>query len=273
MEISLEELEKLNNLSVKLRLDILNLLEKGGSGHIGGSFSSLDILIALYYKILNNGKFDSDSPTRDRFILSKGHAELAMYSVLLELGHINSSENDIMKAYGSVFQGHPNKEWIKGVEFSTGSLGQGISFAVGQAICGKKDGFNVYTLLGDGELQEGQVWEAIITIPRFALSNLTIIIDYNKFQLEGEELTINNKEDLKKVFEGWGYYVKIIDGHNYKSIVEALSLQTDAAKIIIADTIKGKGISFMENNNEYHGKQLTEEEIKSAKQELKYKEG
>ena len=268
MNITTEELKELKKLSSKLRIDILELLERGGSGHIGGSFSCLEILISLYYKIMNKGIPNFTNKKRDRFILSKGHAELAMYVILQDLECFSRKEKDVLKAYNSKFQGHPNKEWIKEIEFSTGSLGQGISFALGQAICGREDGFDVYTLLGDGELQEGQVWEAIIAIPRLNINNLTIIIDYNKYQLEGETLTIKNIENLKQIFEAWGYYTKIINGHDYESIIRECSLKLEKPKVIIADTIKGKGVSFMENNNEYHGKQLSKKEISLAKKEL-----
>lgn len=251
-----------NQIALECRRIIFRLLSNGKPGHIGGSLSCLDLLVVIYYRIVVQ-KEDF------HFIMSKGHCECGLYSVLLYFNLLDE-KIDNYKLLNSKMQGHPNKNYIDALEYSSGSLGQGISFAVGKALSlGNKSNSKVIVLAGDGEMQEGQVWEALQSCIRYKINNFILIIDMNKFQLENSTLMITKDENLEKFLNLMGFAVKTIDGHSYKEIYEMLSYNIDSPQIILAKTVKGKGISFMENNNDYHGRELTEDELNNCFEELK----
>ncbi len=269
--VSRVEINKLEQKAAELRILILKMIEKSGSGHIGGSYSCLEILIALYNKIMKHDNKNPDWEKRDRLVLSKGHAESALYAVLCSAGYYPVDYTETMRKIGCPLQGHPCAKWLKGVDYSTGSLGQGLSFGVGQALSGKKQGFNVFVVVGDGELQEGQIWEAAIFAPKYELNNLTVFIDCNKFQLESPTQVTGDMERLGSMWSSLGWDVIQVDGHSFEGIISSCCKKQDKPRVILASTIKGKGVSFMENNNEYHGKSLSNEEIQAAYSELLHK--
>ena len=260
-------------LTVELRVDIIRMIEAAGSGHPGGSLSIIDILAVLYAKFL---RFDAKRPDwndRDRLILSKGHGCPALYAVMSHFGYFPKEELLTLRKLGSPLQGHPDRLRLPGIEFSSGSLGQGLSVAVGMAIAAKLDkrDTTAYCVLGDGELQEGQCWEAFMSAPKFKLDNLVAIIDHNNGQIDGpvdEVMPIEPVEDKLRAF-GWDT-VKI-DGHDFTQIEKALA-QAKAAEgkpfAIVAKTIKGKGVSFMENNIGWHGVAPKKEEADKAVAEI-----
>ncbi len=257
------------DLARTIRKDILKVLTKAGSGHTGGSLSIVEILLALYYKKMTHRPSQPDWPDRDRFILSKGHGAPALYAVLARLGYFELSDLWFLRCICGRLQGHPYNCSTPGVEISTGSLGQGLSAANGIAIAGKidKKGYRVYCLLGDGEVQEGQVWEAAMTAAHYKLDNLCALIDYNKLQIDGPVSEIMGIEPLKKKWQAFGWSTSEIDGHCIKDILNALDCaETVKGKpsMIICHTVKGKGVSFMENKVEYHGVAPTAEELESA---------
>jgi len=257
-------------LAPKLRQDIVNMVYLAQSGHPGGSLSIIDILIVLYFGGIL--KYDSKNPQweeRDYFILSKGHASPALYAVLAEAGYFSKEEFFSFRQIDSLLQGHPVNK-IPGVEVSTGSLGQGLSVACGIAL-GKKDK-NVFVALGDGELQEGQVWEAAMTAAHYQLNNLIAIVDKNNLQIDGPTKKVMHVGDIAKKFEAFNWEVQKIDGHNFSAIEtafkKALEKKSQKPQVIVASTVKGKGISFMENNHNWHGKAPSEEEMEQVKKEL-----
>lgn len=260
--------EKMKELAKKLRFLIIDSVAKSGSGHIGGSLSCVEILLSLYTTVIKHDPTNPLWESRDRFILSKGHAEAAYYGALHLSGYIPIEWLMTMRKFGSPLQGHPDPNWLDIIDFSGGSLGQGLSFAAGQAIHGKKVGSRTFTLLGDGELQEGQIWEAAIFAPRYKLDNLVAIVDCNGYQLEGSTLGTGKLEEMKQAWEALGWNVHIIDGHNFAEIRIACVKVEGKPTLILAKTIKGKGISFMEHNNDFHGRGLTANEIESAYREL-----
>lgn len=261
-ETNLEELAK------ELRFLIIDSIARSGSGHIGGSLSCVEILLSLYAKVIKHDPANPHWELRDRFIMSKGHAEAVYYGTLHLSGYIPKEWFLTMRKFGSPLQGHPDPNWLDVINFAGGSLGQGLSFAAGQAIHGKKVGFRIFALLGDGELQEGQIWEAAIFAPRYKLDNLFAFVDCNGYQLEGSTLGTANLVDMKRAWEGLGWNVRIIDGHDFGEICSACVKAEGKPTLILAKTIKGKGISFMEHNNDFHGRGLTAEEIESAYREL-----
>ncbi|NQV08614.1 transketolase [Candidatus Woesearchaeota archaeon] len=254
----------------KLRVDALSMIYKAQSGHPGGSFSSIDILIGLYnYKLKINPK-NPKWDKRDRFIMSKGHASPAVYAVLGDLGFFHKKEFNNFRQLGGLLQGHVDAK-IPGVEMSTGSLGQGLSF--GNGICFAREldkkNYGVYVLMGDGEVQEGQVWEAAMTASHYGL-NITAILDRNRIQNDGFVKDTMVIEPLKDKWESFGWHVVEINGHDFNEILDTLDEleKIKGPKIIIAHTVKGKGVSFMENNPSFHGKAPNEEEMKIALKEL-----
>ncbi len=259
--------------SKTLRIEILKMLTHAGSGHTGGSLSAADIVTALYfYKMKHNPK-DPKWKERDRFILSKGHAAPLLYAALALSGYFDISMLKSLRKLGSPLQGHPCSKMLPGVEISTGSLGQGLSIANGLAMGLKLDGLKsrVYCLLGDGEIQEGQVWEAAMTASHYKLDNLCAIIDNNGLQIDGHCCDVMCIEPIVNKWESFGWYVIDIDGHDMKSITNALDeAETIKQKptMIVARTIKGKGVSFFEGKVQYHGIAPTEEELKMALKEL-----
>ena len=266
-------LEKIAN---NVRIDILEEVYNAKSGHIGGAFSIADILTVLYFNEMNIDAKSPDSPDRDRLVLSKGHASAALYAVLAEKGYIDKEELKTFRNIDSNLQGHPDMNKVPGVDMTTGSLGQGLSVANGIALSSKLDsrGYRVYCILGDGELQEGQVWEAAMTAEKYQLDNLCVIIDANELQLTDTTMNVKgiNQNDIEQKFRAFGFQTVVIDGHNIESIIRALTIAEmtkGKPTAIICKTIKGKGVSFMENQIDWHGKAPNDEEYKIAMQELK----
>ena len=266
-------LEKIAN---NVRIDILEEVYNAKSGHIGGAFSIADILTVLYFNEMNIDAKSPDSPDRDRLVLSKGHASAALYAVLAEKGYIDKEELKTFRNIDSNLQGHPDMNKVPGVDMTTGSLGQGLSVANGMALSSKLDskGYRVYCILGDGELQEGQIWEAAMTAEKYQLDNLCVIIDANELQLTDTTMNVKgiNQDDIEQKVRAFGFQTVVIDGHNIESIIRALTIAEmtkGKPTAIICKTIKGKGVSFMENQIDWHGKAPNDEEYKIAMQELK----
>ena len=266
-------LEKIAN---NIRMDILEEVYNAKSGHIGGAFSIADILTVLYFNEMNIDAKIPDSPDRDRLVLSKGHASAALYAALAEKGYIDKEELKTFRNIDSNLQGHPDMKKVPGVDMTTGSLGQGLSVANGMAISSKLDsrGYRVYCIIGDGELQEGQVWEASMTAEKYQLDNLCVIVDANELQLTDSTMNVKgiNYNDIEQKFRAFGFQTVVIDGHNIESIIRALTIAEmtkGKPTVIICKTIKGKGVSFMENQIDWHGKAPNDEEYEMAVNELK----
>jgi len=268
-----EELRnKLETISRELRRDIVRMIGLAGSGHPGGSLSCVEILACLYFYKMRHRPGEPDWPLRDRFVLSKGHAAPALYAVLARCGYFDREELWRLRRLGSMLQGHPDRLRTPGVEISTGSLGQGLSAACGMALGLRMDGIpsRVYALIGDGESQEGGIWEAAMLAAHQRLGNLTAILDNNGMQIDGRCCEVVSLGDLPAKWRSFGWEVQEVDGHDVLEICEALD-RADAARgpgIVIAHTVKGKGVSFMENNVDFHGKAPTREEMERALEEL-----
>lgn len=266
------DIKELKKKAIQIRKDILTMLEKAGSGHTGGSLSLVEILIALYYcKIRHNSK-EPNWPLRDRVVLSKGHGCPALYAVLADLGYFPREELWTLRRLGSRLQGHP-QIGLPGIEISSGSLGQGLSIANGIAIAHKLDGIKakVYCIMGDGETNEGQIWEAAMTAGHYRLENVCGIIDYNKMQIDGFCKDVKNLEPFAKKWENFGWYTVEVDGHDLRELIEALGKIDkikDKPQVIIAHTIKGKGVSFIENQVKWHGIAPKKEDLEKALKEL-----
>ena len=265
-----KELEK---KAKRIRRLIIKMLEKAGSGHPGGSLSSTDILTCLYFAVMRHKPENPRWPQRDRFQMSKGHCCPLWYAVLTEAGYFPEKELWTLRNLGSILQGHP--DWrTPGVDVASGSLGQGLSVAIGMVLAGRldKSPYRVYCLLGDGEIQEGQIWEAAMAATHYRCDNLCAVLDYNGYQIDGRVKDIMNLEPLTDKWRSFGWHTIDIDGHNIAQILaafdEARTIK-DKPTIIIAKTIKGKGVSFMENVVDFHGRAPTEEEAKKALEELK----
>lgn len=257
----------------KIRVNILKMISIAGSGHPGGSLSIVEILVYLYFYRMKVDPSHPKSPERDRFILSKGHCCPAWYAVLAEKGFFNESVLWTLRDIESILQGHPDMKKTPGVDMTSGSLGQGLSCGVGMAIGSKlsKKNFFVYVLVGDGELQSGQIWEAVLCAAKYNLNNLIVIVDNNKFQTDGKTSDIMPIEPIEDKFKSFKWFVTRINGHSFHEIHNAFEMIdkiTSKPKVIIADTIKGKGVSFMENNHLWHGLAPNEEETKKAISEI-----
>ncbi len=269
--VNVNELEQ---IARTLRCHIVKMIAAANSGHPGGSLSAVEIITALYFGgVLRHDPKNPDWPDRDRFILSKGHGAPALYAALAERGYFPVSELDTLRQVNSRLQGHPVQGTLPGVEASTGSLGQGLSIGIGHAIAARLDGksFRTYVLLGDGECQEGQVWEAALTAPNQDLTSLTAIVDFNRFQLDGPVEDINSLTPFNEKWRSFGWRVLEIDGHDLTAVLGALHEAQEAQDkptCIIAHTVKGKGVTFMENNNEFHGKAPTKEQLEVALHQL-----
>lgn len=266
--------EQLAEIAKTIRVDIINMLAASGHGHPGGSLSCADILTVLYFSIMNIRPEQPDWNERDRFILSKGHAAPALYGTLMERGFLSKKQITTLHQYGSILQGHPDMNKAAGVDMSTGSLGQGLSVGNGMALSAKLKNkkYRVYVLLGDGEIQEGQVWEAAMTSAHYHLDNVTAVLDNNGLQIDGTNDDIMKVESIEDKFQAFGWMVIRVDGHNLFELNRAfLRAQQIKGKptIIIAKTVKGKGVSFMENKLEWHGKAPTAEQAEQALIELK----
>jgi len=269
----IKDLEKLQSIAKEVRKDIIRMTGNAGSGHPGGSLSCVEILITLFFKIMRHDPKNPKWEDRDRFILSKGHGAPALYAVLAQSGYISREELLTLRKINSRLQGHPDKRFLDILEVSTGSLGQGLSVGVGIALAGKidKKDYRVYVLIGDGESQEGQVWEAAMFSSFHKLDNLCAIMDYNKFQLDGKISEILDIEPVIKKWESFGWKVFEVNGHSFEELIEAFNEAKkikDKPQIIIAHTIKGKGVSFMEGNNHFHGRAPNKEEEKRALEEI-----
>lgn len=259
--------------AAKARLLGLDMVYGAASGHLGGSFSAMDLLTVLYQNVMQVDPADPSDPDRDRFVLSKGHCTPALYPTLALRGYFPTEELKLFRSVNGHMSGHAEMHHVKGVDMSTGSLGQGISAAVGMALAGKLDrkNYRVYTLLGDGEIEEGQVWEAAMSAAKFHLDNLCAIVDVNGLQIDGATADVMPSEPLDKKWEAFGWHVISCDGHDYQAI-EAAFEQARAVKrqptVLLARTVKGRGVSFMVNNAGWHGKAPNAEQYEQAKAEL-----
>lgn len=267
------DIKELTAKSNKLRIDILKMIYEAGSGHPGGSLSSIDILNILYNKIIVHKPEEPNWPQRDRFILSKGHVCPALYAVLADCGYFDPIELNKLRKFGCILQGHPCIEKTPGIEVSSGSLGQGLSVATGIALASKmnKEKTRVFCLMGDGELQEGQIWEAAMSAGHYKLDNLVGIVDYNKLQIDGKIEEVMNISPLVEKWIAFNWNVIEVDGHNLEELSSAFTkaLNTkDRPSVLIAHTIKGKGVSFMENNYLWHGTAPNQDQYKKALTEL-----
>ena len=264
--------KQLEEIACKVRIGIIEGVHAAKAGHPGGSLSIAEILTYLYFKEMNIDPENPKDAKRDRFVLSKGHAAPALYATLALRGFFPVDELITLRQIGSRLQGHPDMKNIPGVDMSTGSLGQGISTAVGMALSSKHfgDNYNVYTILGDGEIEEGQVWEAAMFAANKNLSNLTAFIDLNNLQIDGTIDEVNSAKPVDKKFEAFGWHVITIDGHDYDAIEAALqeAKTVDKPVAIIANTIKGKGVSYMENAVNWHGAAPNDELYAVAMEEL-----
>lgn len=267
-------LDQLKDIAKEIRKDIVTMLTESASGHPGGSLSAVEILTTLYFNEMNVDPSNPKNPERDRFVLSKGHAAPVLYSTLAEKGFFEKSELMKLRKIGSILQGHPNMNYIPGVDMSTGSLGQGISTAVGMALAGKLDNseYRVYTLLGDGELQEGQVWEAAMSAAHYKLGNLTAFVDYNGLQIDGDISEVMNPNPIADKFAAFGWNVIVLeDGHDLvaiKNSIEEAKKVTNKPTVVVCKTIKGKGVSFMENQAGWHGSAPNKEQCDLALREI-----
>ncbi|MDO4793089.1 MAG: transketolase [Filifactor alocis] len=256
-----------------MRKNIVKMVTSANSGHPGGSLSGVEILTSLYFEEMNFSKDNYEDPSRDRFVLSKGHASPLLYSALVEKGLIDEAELSTFRKINSRLQGHPNMNYVKGVEMSTGSLGQGLSAAVGMALSAKvhDQGYRVYSLLGDGEIQEGQIWEAAMSAAQFKLDNLVAIVDNNNLQIDGELTEVMSPYPIGEKFSAFGWEVLEVDGHNYDELLEAYAKARETKgkpTCIVAKTVKGKGVSYMENQCGWHGNAPSPEQCELAIKEL-----
>jgi len=260
-------------IAKRLRRHIITMTGKAGSGHPGGSLSAVEILTTLYFRVLRHKPLAPQWTNRDRFILSKGHAAPLLYATLAECGYFPIDELLTLRQMDSRLQGHTDRTLTPGVEMSAGALGQGLSFAIGVALAGRlnsKD-YRVYVLLGDGECDEGQVWEAAMAAAHFKVDNLVAIVDNNGQQIDGWNRDVMNLDPFPSKWQAFGWHVIEVDGHDFTQLTQAFNqakLVKGQPTVIIAHTIKGKGVSFMENNPDFHGKAPTAGEVKLALKEL-----
>jgi transketolase len=269
-DLSIPDLEK---MARQLRRDVITMIATAGSGHPGGSLSAADIVTALYFKAMHHDPKNPQWPSRDRFVLSKGHAAPILYAALAECGYFPVEELSTLRKLGSRLQGHTDRTLTPGVEMSAGSLGQGLSYGIGMALAGKLDkrDYRVYVLLGDGECEEGQVWEAAMFAPHHKVDRLTAIVDHNNLQLDGRVCDIMGIEPLADKWRAFNWNVLEINGHDMGEILKALKKAGEVKgkpTVIIAHTVKGKGVSFMEGNVDFHGKAPNQQETEQALKEL-----
>jgi transketolase len=266
-------IDEMKAMTKRLRRHIISMTGKAGSGHPGGSLSSVEIVTSLYFKVLRYRPSDPQWPDRDRFILSKGHAAPVLYATLAECGYFPTDELLTLRQIDSRLQGHTDRKLTPGVEMTAGALGQGLSFAVGAALTARLDAkdYRVYALLGDGECDEGQVWEAAMSAAHYNVDNLVAIVDNNGLQIDGWNCDVMNLDPFTEKWQAFGWNVIEVDGHDLTQLIEAFNRAKTVKgqpTVIIAHTIKGKGVSFMENNADFHGKAPNAEEIEIALKEL-----
>ncbi|MBQ9179262.1 MAG: transketolase [Firmicutes bacterium] len=273
------EVKKLEGVARLMRSDILRMTNAAGSGHPGGSLSAVELVAGLYFGgVINVDPKRPEWKGRDYFILSKGHAGPVLYSALARRGFFPMKELLTLRKYGSILQGHPHRDDTPGLDSSSGSLGQGLSISNGLALAFKKQNMKnrVYCLMGDGELQEGQVWEAIMFAAQHGLDNVCAMVDYNHVQLDDTLENIKALGDLTLKFKAFGWNVVEIDGHNFESVLGAYEMARcckGKPTVIVANTIKGKGVSFMEGDCAWHGKAPSDEELRKALEEINTKKG
>lgn len=270
------KLKELQILATKVRMNVIEGVYNAKSGHPGGSLSISDLLAYLYSEVMNIDPQNPKNPERDRLVLSKGHCAPGLYGILAEMGYFDKSEIKTLRQIGSILQGHPDMKKVPGVDMSSGSLGQGISAACGMALAGKIDNkdFRVYTIVGDGESEEGEVWEAAMFAAHKKLDNLTAIIDYNGLQIDGPIEEVCSPLPLDKKFEAFGWHVITINAHDFNELERAFNEAKEVKGkpvAIIQRSVKGKGVSFMENQVGWHGKAPNDEEYEKAMTELKGK--
>ena len=263
----------LNEITRNIRKDIVTMIHGSKSGHPGGSLSAVEILTALYFDEMNIDPQNPKKEDRDRFVLSKGHAAPVLYATLAERGYFDKKELLSLRKVGAMLQGHPDMKGTPGVEISTGSLGQGFSVACGMAMASKLDNapWRVYALLGDGEVQEGLIWEAAMSAAHYKLDNMVAFLDYNGLQIDGEVEKVMNIGPIVDKFKSFGWNVIEIDGHDFDQIFAALDMAKETVgkpTMIVAKTIKGKGVSFMENNAGWHGNAPSDNDLEIALAEL-----
>jgi transketolase len=267
-------LTDLKQIANRIRIDIVKMIGAAGSGHPGGSLSAVELLVALYFRVLRLDRNRPDWPDRDRFVLSKGHGVPVLYATLAEAGYLDPALLPTLRKLGSPLQGHPDKRMLSILEASTGSLGQGISIGIGMALAARLDkrDWHTFVMVGDGEIQEGQIWEAAMYAGFHRLSNLTVIVDYNQQQLDGFLVDILDPAPVGGKFRSFNWNVIEIDGHDLEQCMDALQQAraglTSRPTAVIAKTIKGKGVSFMENNPEWHGVAPKKEQVEAALKEL-----
>ena len=267
------ETKQYQEIASRVRVGIVKAVHSAGSGHPGGSLSAADIVTALYFKEMNIDPANPKMEGRDKFVLSKGHAAPVQYAALAERGYFPVEDLLTLRKMGSKLQGHPNRDKVPGIEMSTGSLGQGFSVCVGMALANKMDGNpgRVYTLLGDGELQDGLIWEAAMAAGHYKLDNLVAIVDWNGLQIDGNNDDVITVKPIDEKFEAFGFNVIVIDGHNFEEIDSAIQKAKTVKgrpTAIIANTIKGKGVSFMENKVNWHGSAPNDEQLAIAIAEI-----
>jgi transketolase len=267
------DVEQLQVLAGRIRREIIEMIGEAKSGHPGGSLSSVEILLTLFFDVMRHDPSNPHWPDRDRFILSKGHAAPVLYAVMAEAGYTPRDQLNTLRKLGSIYQGHPDKRFIPALEASTGSLGQGLSLALGMGLAARLDNRPVraYVVLGDGEIQEGQIWEAAMFGAFHQIDNVVAIVDYNRIQLDGFISDILEVEPLAAKWESFGWHVMEADGHSIpalKSAFAGASAVKGKPSVLIAHTVKGKGVSFMENNPKFHGLAPTKEEVAAALAEL-----
>ncbi len=265
----MNEQKTLSSIALKIRKDIVKMIHSAKSGHPGGSLSCTDILTALYFSEMNIDPKNPKKEDRDRFVLSKGHAAPALYATLAEKGFFDKEELSSLRKIDSILQGHPDMKNIPGVDMSTGSLGQGFSAACGMAMASKMDNasWRVYTILGDGEIQEGIIWEAAMSAAHYKLDNIVAFLDYNGLQIDGNTKDVMDLGSVCDKFKSFGWNVYEIDGHDFEQILSSLDMARQSEgkpSIVVAKTIKGKGVSFMENEASWHGNAPNDEQLKNA---------
>ena len=263
----------LERVAAKGRLLGLDMVYHCASGHLGGSFSAMDVLTVLYFEIMHIDPAAPQDPDRDRFVLSKGHCTPALYPILAQRGFFPEEDLELFRSIDGHLSGHAEMRHVKGVDMSTGSLGQGISAAVGMALAGKLDGrsYRTYALLGDGEIEEGQVWEAFMSAAKYELDGLCAVIDVNGLQIDGRTADVMPSEPLDEKLAAFGWHVIKVDGHDVEAIAaafEAAAQVKGKPTVLLAKTVKGKGVSFMENDPGWHGKAPNAEQYEKARAEL-----
>ena len=274
--MKITDVKALEKIANDIRIGVIEAVYSAKSGHPGGSLSCADILTVLYFNQMNINEKEPNAKVRDRFVLSKGHCSPALYSTLARKGYFEKEKLLTFRNIESNLQGHPDMSKVPGVDMTSGSLGQGLSVANGMALASKlnEDGYRVYCLLGDGEIEEGQVWEAAMTSNKYKLDNLCVIVDNNNLQIDGKIEEVKGLTNIGDKFKSFGFEVLQIDGNNIEELLNAFNVAKQIKgrpTVIIAKTIKGKGVSFMENKVEWHGRAPKEEEYKQAIEELSKK--